>query len=115
MLQNIAITCVVAGKSIVISRVEHSSSRVVHCERGLMSPEHPARVQCPVHILLDSPLQASWSPAPAWPAPTTRSAAIITDEDGPGTSNAGKVDPHFDTRAVIGPAGGAFVTAFLIG
>ena len=41
--------------------------------------------------------------------------AIITDEDGPGTSNAGKVEPHFVTWFAIGPAGGAFVTVFLIG
>ena len=41
--------------------------------------------------------------------------AIITDEDGPGTSNAGKVEPHFVTRAAIGPVWGAFVSVFLIG
>ena len=29
--------------------------------------------------------------------------AIITDEDGPGSSNAGKVEPQFVTRAAIGP------------
>ena len=41
--------------------------------------------------------------------------AIITDEDGPGTPNAGKVEPHFVTMLAIGPAGGAFVTVLLIG
>ena len=77
-----------------------------------MSPKHPTRVQCPHSprvtpgpscLLVPSLLQQLDLPA------------IITDEDGPGTSNAGKVDSHFDTRAAIGPAGGAFVTGFLIG